>query len=188
MMKYYVEVDSEGNVCQQIAQSDEDAPPEANVAGWKVYPSQHVIDWTGPTKFHKLKWINGDARWVDGRALEQLKAHKNAEINAARLAANRSYFVYLGKKVACDELSRSDIDAVNGVVTLLGIVPIAQWKTIDNTYVPISDKAAWIQFYMAMVQQGQQNFDHAQSLKVRLEAAEDAESVAAIVWAEVEGA
>lgn len=116
--------------------------------------------------------------------LEQAKARKNAEINAARLIANRSYFMYLGKKVACDELSRSDIDAVNGVVTLLGFVPIEQWKTLDNTYVAIPDKAAWIQFYMAMVGQGQANFDRAQTLKQQLADAQDAAEVEAITWDE----
>lgn len=132
----------------------------------------HVFDYT--TK-----------QWIDPRTLADLKAAKTAEINAARLTANRGTFTFMGKPISCDELSRSDIDGVNGIVTLLGTMPpdwIGFWKTADNDYLAIPDEATWTGLYGAMVAQGQANFAHSQALKAALAAAESPEAVAAINW------
>ncbi|SDM57459.1 protein of unknown function [Oryzisolibacter propanilivorax] len=130
-------------------------------------------------------------RW-DGHAfvpapadLDALKAAKNDEINAARLAANFSHFEHAGKQIACDQLSRSDIDGTNGFVALYGALPPGWpggWKAIDNTYVAIADVAAWKAFYASMFAAGNANFAHAQALKEALAAAATAEEVAAIGW------
>lgn len=114
-----------------------------------------------------------------------LKAAKNAEINAARLTANRSTFAHGGKSFACDELSRSDIDGANGMIANLGAMPSGWpggWKAVDNSYHPIADVAAWKAFYASMFAAGNGNFAHAQALKDALAAATTPEQVAAIAW------
>lgn len=117
--------------------------------------------------------------------LDALKAAKNTEINAARLAANYTTFPYMGKLIACDALSRSDIDGANGTITLLGALPsgwIGGWKATDNTVVPITTLDNWKAFYEAMFAQGNANFAKAQQLKANLANATTPEAVAAIVW------
>jgi len=117
--------------------------------------------------------------------LAELKAAKNAEINAARLAANFSTFTHAGKQIACDQLSRSDIDGTNGFVSLYGSMPPGWpggWKAVDNTYVAIATVNDWKAFYASMFAAGNANFAHAQALKAQLDAAATAEEVATIVW------
>lgn len=117
--------------------------------------------------------------------LGDLKAAKNAEINAARLAANRSSFTHSGKVFACDELSRSDIDGANGMISNLGALPPGWpggWKAVDNTYLPITSVAEWKAFYSSMFAAGATNFAHAQELKTALAAATTLAQVADIVW------
>jgi hypothetical protein len=135
-----------------------------------------------PSPIHIL---DAGGQWVDPRTLADLKLTKNAEINAARLAANRGTFTFAGKQIACDELSRSDIDGFNGIVSLTGTLPpdwIGFWKTADNDYLAIPDVATWTGLYAAMVAQGQANFAHSQALKAALAAAATAAEVEAIVW------
>ena len=117
--------------------------------------------------------------------LEQAKAAKNAEINAGRAAANSRTFMHDGLEFACDALSRSDIDGINGYVALNGAFPElfpAVWKAIDNTYYPLPDITAWKAFYASMVGTGAANFAHAQNLKAMLAAATTTEQVGAIIW------
>lgn len=117
--------------------------------------------------------------------LAAAKASKNAEINAARLAANRSTFSHAGKTFACDELSRSDIDGINGFVALNSAMPPGWpggWKAVDNSVHPIPDVGAWKAFYAAMVAAGNANFAKAQALKATLAAASTAAQIAAVVW------
>lgn len=113
------------------------------------------------------------------------KAAKNAEINAARLAANFSTFPHAGKAIACDQLSRSDIDGTNGFVSLYGTLPPGWpggWKAVDNTYVPISSVDGWKAFYSSLFAAGNANFAHARALKAQLESAQTIEDVEAIQW------
>ncbi len=129
------------------------------------------------------EWVLDDALVAD--LLEVVRAEKNAEINAARLAANRGTFTHAGKEFACDELSRSDIDGVNGYVTLFGGLPAdwpGAWKAVDNSYAPIATLADWKAFYASMVAAGNVNFAHAQALKAQLAAAMTIEQVQAINW------
>jgi hypothetical protein len=186
MIKYFAVIDAQ-NVIQFGFQRDipdegpmPDFPSLIDGCTHVELPAPFVRDHPSPTTVPSI--VDGAVVWVETASLSELKVSKNAEINANRLQANRSYFNFQGKQIACDELSRSDIDAVNGVVSLLGVVPINQWKAIDNTYVPIPDKATWIQLFMAMVQQGQQNFTHAQNLKQLLADATTAAEVANIKW------
>lgn len=138
-----------------------------------------VTDKPRPSKNHI--WQGGN--WVVD--LGRLKASKNTEINAARLSANRSTFTHADKVFACDELSRSDIDGANGMISNLGALPPGWpggWKAVDNTYLPITTVAEWKAFYSSMFAAGAANFARAQTLKGTLAAATTAAQVAAIVW------
>lgn len=117
--------------------------------------------------------------------LEAAKTSKNLEINTARAAANSRTFPHDGHNFACDALSRSDIDGINGYVALNGDFPAqfpGVWKTVANGYYPLPDIEAWKAFYAAMVATGAANFAHAQALKARLVAATTIEEVEAISW------
>lgn len=135
---------------------------------------------------------NKDLLWLESPepppaepSIAELKESKNAEINAARLIANQSSFTHQGKQIACDLLSRSDIDAVNGHVGTRNAMPpnwIGGWKAVDNSIVMIPNVDAWNAFYDSMILAGQINFAKSQTLKSQLEAASTAEQVAAIAW------
>jgi len=121
-------------------------------------------------------------------SMDNLKADKNSEINAARAAANSSSFTHDGHQFACDALSRSDIDGITGYVALNDAFPPAfpgAWKAIDNSYYPLPDVAAWKGFLAAMVAAGSANFAHAQQLKQALADATTPEAVAAIAWTNI---
>lgn len=118
-------------------------------------------------------------------SIDDLKVLKNAYINTKRLSANYSTFPFSGKQIACDQLSRGDIDAVNGFVALYGVLPPGwpgEWKSVDGTYISIPDLATWKSFYSAMFAQGNANFAKAQALKSQLSAAESSEQIDAVVW------
>ena len=193
-MKYFAIYDSvTGVILQSVT-----APDLVSVT---VVPGQLVIE-VGSVVRDDLFYVSGSALvaypqrpaaldgwsgtgWVDGRDLVSVKIVRNGMINAARLSANHSTFSFLGKLIACDELSRGDIDAVSGLVALTGVLPPGfpgGWKAIDNTYVAIPDKATWVSFYAAMVAQGVTNFNHAQTLKATLVAALTITEAEAITW------
>jgi hypothetical protein len=130
-------------------------------------------------------WSNTTMAWVDVRALADAKALKRTQINEWRFAANRSTFDYDGKTFACDALSRSDIDAVQGRVARFGSLPAwfpGVWKAVDNTYKLLNNVDLWDAFYDAMCQQGTTNFFHSQDLKDAVTAATTLAEVEAVVW------
>lgn len=117
--------------------------------------------------------------------LAELKVLKKAEITKARENASIGEFTFLSKQISCDALSRSDIDGTNGYVALFNEFPggwPGAWKAIDNTYVPITDVAAWKEFYSAMVSQGTANFIKSQTLKAQVDACTTKAQVSAITW------
>jgi hypothetical protein len=119
-------------------------------------------------------------------SLADLKTAKNTQINQWRGAANQTNFTHSGKQIACDALSRSDIDAVAGSIALTGAFPVGfpgAWKAMDNSYVMLPDVAAFKAMYASMTLQGTINFGHSQDLKAALAAATTIEQVTAIVWA-----
>jgi hypothetical protein len=134
----------------------------------------------------RYKWAVRDWSAQEiAQALDAAKAAKNAEINEARATANRTSFAYAGKAIACDALSRGDIDGTNGYIALYGAMPPGfpgGWKAIDNTYVAIPDVDTWKAFYTAMFAQGAANFAKSQTLKAALAAAATTSEVAAINW------
>lgn len=120
-----------------------------------------------------------------GPSLSDLKIAKNNQINRWRAEANQTYFTHSGKQIACDQLSRSDIDAVAGSISLTGAFPAGfpgAWKATDNTYVPLATVDAFKSMYSSMTLQGTVNFGKSQALKTALAAATTLEQVNAIVW------
>lgn len=116
--------------------------------------------------------------------LDRLKAGKNAEINAAREAANLT-FPYGGKTFDSDAESQNYIVGVNAQVTRLKAMPpgwIGYWKTADNERHSITTVAQWNAFYDAMFAQGMINFGKSEQLKADLAAATTEEEIAAISW------
>lgn len=114
-----------------------------------------------------------------------LKAAKNIQINKWREQANFTSFPFQGKQIACDTLSRSDIDGVANNIALFGAFPDGfpnAWKAIDNTFIPLVDTDAFKAMYAAMTAQGAANFSHAQQLKTALAEAITREDIEAIIW------
>jgi uncharacterized membrane protein YccF (DUF307 family) len=130
-------------------------------------PRQPLPDWIEVTQEEGYAILN------PVKSVEQIATLKNADINAWRLSASYSTFPYGGKLIACDALSRSDIDGVNGYVALNNALPAGfpgAWKATDNTYVTVADVATWKLFYAAMVATGAANFAHSQDLKAQMAA------------------
>lgn len=118
-------------------------------------------------------------------ALEDARRACAANINIWRAGANSTLFTHAGKHVACDSLSRSDLDGVANHIALSGALPDGfpgAWKAIDNTLIPLPDTDAFRAMYASMTAQGTANFNHSQDLKARLAAATTSEEIAAIVW------
>lgn len=118
-------------------------------------------------------------------SVENFRAAKNAEINAARLAANSSSFTHAGHSFACDDLSRGDIDGTTNTILLTGQFPSpwpGYWKSVDNTLYPIESLEDWKLFYASMGAAGATNFAKSQSLKAQLAAATTIEQINAITW------
>lgn len=115
----------------------------------------------------------------------ELRAAKNAEIDLWRAEANSSSFPFMGKLIACDSLSRSDIDGVANHIALCSAFPTGfpgGWKATDKTMLPLPDVDAFRAMYAAMTEQGTRNFNRSQELKAQLAAASTPEEIAAIQW------
>jgi hypothetical protein len=181
MMNHYAIADMATRAVERLSQETPDEVPDGHEAVELAVP---VRAWpAGTGELHCS--AAGVLYFVDSRTLPELKVAKNAELNAARLLANRSGFEFASKLIASDELSRSDIDAVQAIVARTGAMPAGWpggWKAVDNSYLPITDLATWDAFYAAMYQTGLANFARAQNLKAQVEAATTPEEVAAIRW------
>lgn len=189
MSKPWAIADQTGLVSRIFTGSEEDAalqcaPGESAVDASDL--SASVPDWENAVwSGRSLVFQSGGFALQDRRPLQDLKAAKNAEINAARLAANQTSFTFQGKAIACDALSRGDIEGVNGLVALTGALPPGfpgGWKAADNSVVAIPNVQVWAQFYGAMVAQGTANFNKSQALKAQLDLAQTAAEVEAISW------
>lgn len=118
-------------------------------------------------------------------SIADLKAAKNEKINSWRAAANLSTFPHAGKEIACDALSRSDIDGVANNIALSGGFPTEfpmAWKAVDNTFIQLADVNAFKAMYASMTTQGTENFKHAQALKAQLASAQTQADIDAIAW------
>lgn len=88
-------------------------------------------------------------------------------------------------RFACDELSRSDIDAVAGSVAMNNAFPEGfpnAWKAVDNSYISLPDVASFKMMYAGMTTQGTLNFAHSQQLKATLASAQTEQEIEAIKW------
>lgn len=146
---------------------------------------QYPIGWFYVAANREALGITEDDTPPPPEDVEPLRAPKNLQINQWREAANFSTFPHQGKLIACDTLSRSDIDGVANTIALTGNFPIGfpmAWKATDNTYIPLPDLDAFKAMYASMATQGAQNFTHSQALKAQLAAATTSVQIAAIVW------
>lgn len=137
----------------------------------------------------RAKWVisnqTSDELIASAAQLVAAKSNRNLLINDWREKANFTTFPYNNKLIACDSLSRSDIDAVAGHIALFGTFPTGfpgAWKYTDNTYLNLPDIAAFKAMYTAMTTQGTANFTHSQTLKSSLASAATIAQVEAIVW------
>jgi hypothetical protein len=178
-----------GQVLYSGACDDIGALPQTSqfVSGVRYPPGGYVLDDVyyalpeQPSPNHVFNYTT--KQWEDPRTLADLKAAKNQAINLARAAANSSFFMFQGKRIAVDQLSRSDIDAAHGSILMLQALPPGwpgAWKSMDNEFVLIPDVATWGQFYGTMVATGTANFNHAQTLKAQLAAASTPAEVEAV--------
>lgn len=139
-----------------------------------------------PVQGWRYKWVISPLSAEEiASKLAEAKTVKTAQINEWRFKANMSTFVHAGKVIACDSLSRSDIDAVAGSISLTGAFPSGfpgAWKAVDNTYIPLPDIASFKAMYASMTQQGTANFARSQALKATLASATTVEQVEAITW------
>jgi hypothetical protein len=161
-----------------------DSDPRAELYG---LVKQAMLDKNGPYAeyFADIVAVMDVAEPGNNTDLEALKRAKTFEIDTARLRTNTNSFPYKEKFIACDALSRSDIDGVNGCITLTGEFPdgwLGGWKAMDKSIVPIATIEQWKEFYGAMVAQGQKNFVYSQGLKQLLGTATTVDQVQAIAW------
>jgi len=127
-----------------------------------------------------------DPSWIEPTIdLAPQKEEKNLQINEWRSDANLTSFTHAGKRIACDALSRSDVEGVAGNISLLGAFPAGfpnAWKAMDNTYILLPTIAAFKDMYASMTAQGTINFGHSQDLKSALKNATTAQEIDAIKW------
>jgi len=119
------------------------------------------------------------------KSVADMRIEKNTQIDTWRAEANASTFPHAGKQIACDALSRSDIDGVANHIALFGVFPDGWpggWKATDKTMLPLSDVDAFRAMYASMTAQGTENFNHSQELKAQLAAASTPEEIARIQW------
>jgi hypothetical protein len=159
--------------------------PNANITSFAEY--QRLLDrWVAAAPPEEVP--------EELKTLDMLRDEKNREINSARLEANRGTFQHDGLEFSCDELSRSDIDGINGRIANRGEFPEGWpgvWKSSDNQYYQITDVDGWKAFYDSMIAQGQANFIRSETLKFQLQQImaseamtedEKREAIASISW------
>lgn len=192
-MKYAIYNTSSGQIEKVVSCAPDDLPLQFNPATqaalegefpddqYYVVNGEPVAIPASPSPNHAFDFTT--KTWVDPRTLADVKAAKNAAIDRARAAANTSFFMFQGKQISVDPLSRSDIDAAHGAILMLQAMPPGWpggWKAKDRTIVAIPDVAVWSQFYGTMVATGTANFNHSQTLKAQLDAATTIAEVEAI--------
>lgn len=135
-----------------------------------------------PLRYHQFDVDSKSMVEVAG-AINLAKQDQMKLVNEWRREYSYGAFEFQGKRISCDQLSRSDIDGINGYVALNQALPpnwVGQWKCEDNTFIPVPDVATWKQLYQAMVDQGQTAFVRAQTLKAQIEACATLDEVLAI--------
>lgn len=134
---------------------------------------------------HNYQWqvqnLSTDAR---NQIIAVLKKNKNDQINQRRAIDNSATFIFQDKVIAVDAVSRSDIEAVAGYVSLFGVFPdgwIGKWKAVDNTFVSMTEVDEFKAMYKAMTDTGLKNFKDAQIRKALLASATTPEDIESVV-------
>ena len=134
-----------------------------------------------PSDHHRFNYAT--KQWEDPRTLADLKAAKNAAINAARERAELSGFSHAGKWFQSATLDQRNIDKVAWHIARHNAFPAdfpGAWKAADNTWLPMPAVADFDAFMNSLIARGVELFAHAQALKAQLAAATTAEEVAAV--------
>lgn len=126
---YYAELDAAGRVVSVMGITG-DSATEARA---------HVLlpDWTGwpvpPAPHQVLAYRNGALVWEDPRTLAQMKAHKWAEIKAARAAAEDGGFTWDGSIFDSDMASNLRISGAVQLAQIVGGAFSIDWTLADNS-------------------------------------------------------
>jgi hypothetical protein len=151
--------------------------------GWVELPS--AFSWAHRPGFNKAPFlVDGAIQWRDSLTLAEAQAQKRAQIDAWRLAANASGFVYQGKRVATDALSMLDITNTGLRIAATQAMPPdwpGGWKA-EGSFIPITTVTQWNAFFDAMYQQGLANFNRSQMLKAQVDSATTVTAVEAVTW------
>jgi len=123
--------------------------------------------------------------WVDSRNLDDVKAAKLAELNKAYRTAMSGNFYFNTTPVQMGSYGKSNIDAINGYISLNNSLPAnwsGTWKAADNSLIQIPDVSTWTEFYAAMIYQISNNFEKLQILKTRVTNSNTIDKVDSISW------
>jgi len=188
---WYAGVDGEGFVQQFESALEEGEGPNLPLPGPFRYcrlPGPPAVP-PQPAPTYRLRWMGFDAdpEWAETAPIEQLRAERNAAINAWKLEANNTYFEFAGEQISYRDSDRIEIQAVHNWVTLTGSMPTwpdwpAAWKAISNRWVPLPDVSTWKAFTLAIAERGTAHFKRAQLLKAILAAAATPAEIEAITW------
>ncbi len=171
------------------------SPPEGWVTVYRsdapVVPDLHALHELNPVFNNTLgKWVQSFevlpmSAEETAAFIAKVRRDKEIEINMSRTAANNSFFLFQGKRIACDEVSMKDISITNMFVLRDGKLPASFpgiWKSKDNEYIPILDTATWNSFFDAVFLQGSRNFMHSETLKHRIAKAPTLPEIRIINW------
>lgn len=148
-----------------------------------IYETLPEFHWLSPSNKIALTEENRKSELWEYLNIDEFLEKKLEEINKSRIDANNGTFNFSGKAISCSNDGRTNIDAINGIVSLTGAMPndwVGVWKAEDNSYISIPDVATWTSFYGAMVAQGIANFTQSETLKAQLNAAYNANDMQAM--------
>jgi hypothetical protein len=132
-----------------------------------------------------FKYDKVSETWVDSRNLDDVKVAKLTELNKAYRTAMSGNFYFNTTPVQMGGYSKSNIDAVNGYISLNNSLPTnwsGTWKAADNSLIQIPDVSTWTEFYAAMIDQISNNFEKLQTLKTRVTNSNTIDKVDSISW------
>lgn len=123
-------------------------------------------------------WEKG---YAPKRPLEELKAEKRAEINAARDAAEQGGFTYLGKVFDSDQVSAQRISMAAQAMALAPEGTTITWTTQDNSTIDLTAQEL-VGLVVALAEWSNTCHEKATALKAQIDAAETAEELELITW------
>ncbi|CDS48901.1 hypothetical protein [Polaromonas sp. CG9_12] len=132
-----------------------------------------------PSPFHTFDYTA--KQWIDPRTLADLKAAKWQDIKQARDVQEATSFPYLGKQIDSDPRS---VQRITTAVQAADAAPpfAIDWTCADNTTLAL-DGPAMQAMPVALAMYANALHQHARALRAQLDAALNADDVAAVVWA-----